>query len=383
VLPAAARHGLWLPLHLALVGAGSTAIVAVMPFFVAAFAAAPPADARLRSGALASVAAGAVVISAGVSMGLGPVAAVGGAVYLGGIGAAAVATVRPTSRSLGPSRGLVTRAYLLALLHVAIGALLASLLLAGWPPVVEAWGAARPAHAWLNLVGFVSLVIATTLLHFFPTVTGTKIVARPSAIVAVAGLAGAAELVAAGSLLGIDVLARAGALLGLAGAGGLAAYAWATASTRGTWTTDLPWHRFAIGGLSMAIAWFGLGMVVAAGRVLQLGSSPDAWSTPLVAGPLVVGWLGLAVLASATHLLPAVGPGSPSAHARQRRVLGSAALVRLAALNLGCLVLTLGLALGVDAMVGAGAGIVAAGTLWTGGLLLRAVAIGLREPTSR
>jgi hypothetical protein len=44
-LPAGATRGLWLPLHLALAGAATTAIAAVMPFFAAAFAAAPPADA--------------------------------------------------------------------------------------------------------------------------------------------------------------------------------------------------------------------------------------------------------------------------------------------------------------------------------------------------
>ena len=35
-LPAADRRGIWLPLHLALAGGASTAIAAVMPFFVAA-----------------------------------------------------------------------------------------------------------------------------------------------------------------------------------------------------------------------------------------------------------------------------------------------------------------------------------------------------------
>ena len=38
----------WLPLHLALAGGASTAIAGVMPFFVAALAASPPASARLR-----------------------------------------------------------------------------------------------------------------------------------------------------------------------------------------------------------------------------------------------------------------------------------------------------------------------------------------------
>ena len=65
-LSEAVRRGAWLPLHLALAGATSTAIVGVMPFFAAAFAAAPPSDARLRMAAFGAVALGAAAVSVGV-----------------------------------------------------------------------------------------------------------------------------------------------------------------------------------------------------------------------------------------------------------------------------------------------------------------------------
>lgn len=58
-LSPADRHGAWLPLHLALAGGATTAIAGVMPFFTAAFAAAPPGDARLRPGAILAIAVGA------------------------------------------------------------------------------------------------------------------------------------------------------------------------------------------------------------------------------------------------------------------------------------------------------------------------------------
>ena len=65
--------------------------------------------------------------------------------FIGGIGLTAVATVRPIGRGLGPSRGLVTQGYVVALVEVAVGAALATLFVAGWPPVVEAWPASsRP-----------------------------------------------------------------------------------------------------------------------------------------------------------------------------------------------------------------------------------------------
>jgi len=43
--------------------------------------------------------------------------------------------------------------------------------LASVDTVSAAWASIRVWHVWLNLIGFVSLVIATTLLHFFRTVS--------------------------------------------------------------------------------------------------------------------------------------------------------------------------------------------------------------------
>jgi nitrite reductase (NO-forming) len=376
-LPTPVRRGGWLPLHLAMAGGASTAIAALMPFFVAAFAAAPPADPRLRSAAVGLVATGAMCIAAGVVAGIGGLGPGGGAMYVVGIAATAAAAIRPVSRSLGPSRGLVTRAYLVALGHVAIGGVLASLLLAGWPPVVDAWGRIRPAHAWLNVVGFVSLVIATTLLHFFPTVIGSRIAARRTATLTVIALVLGPELAAVGFVAGLDSVARAGAALSLAGPLALALYASAAWRARGRWTTDLAWHRFAMGGLISAMAWFGLGVAIAAIRVLDRGGGPDAWDTSVVAGPLVVGWAGMAILASATHLLPAVGPGSPAAHATQRRLLGRWSVARLVTLDLGCLALTGGLNLSLEWAVTVGAVLLGMGTAATVALLGASVAIGM------
>ena len=80
-LPLAQRRGIWLPLHLALAGGASSAVAAVTPFFVAAFAAVPPADPRLRSAALALVASGALLVVGGVlADGAAMVAAIGGLV---------------------------------------------------------------------------------------------------------------------------------------------------------------------------------------------------------------------------------------------------------------------------------------------------------------
>lgn len=378
LLPAADRVGSWLPLHLALAGAATTAIAGVMPFFVAAFAAAAPSDARLRSAAVGCVGVGAAVLSVGAAEGAASLAVAGGLGFLAGIVLTGIAVIRPLSHALGPSRGMVTRGYLLALVEVAVGAVVATLFLAGWPPVVDAWGRLKPAHAWLNLVGFVSLVIATTLLHFFPTVVGARISTHPSARLTVAGLASGAALVALGFTFASDIVVRLGALAVLSGAAALAIYARRTWRTRAAWTTDPGWHRFAMGGLISAIAWFELGIVIAAGRLFVLGTAPTAWSIEAAMGPIVFGWVGLAIVASASHLVPAVGPGDPVAHGRQRHLLGRAAWLRLALIDLGVALTSLGLIIALAPVVVVGALSMVGGFGITAVLLAGAVAIGRR-----
>lgn len=379
VVPEAARRGTWLPLHLAVAGGATTAIAGVMPFFTAAFAAAPPSDARLRAAAVGAIALGAAAVVFGVAGDRIGLAVFGGGAYVAGIVLTAAATVRPLGRALGPSRGLVIQGYVVALAEVAIGATIATAFLAGWPPIVADWATIKPAHAWLNLVGFVTLVIATTLLHFFPTVIGARIVAHRSTRLTVVGLAIGAPLVALGFVIASGPVARLGAIGVISGAAGLVVYVGRAWPTRARWTTDQDWHRFAIGGLISAIAWLEVGLAIAAGRILAFGADPGGWKVEAVAGPLIVGWVGLAIVASATHLLPAIGPGDQATHARQRRRLGRWAMPRLVLLNAGVSALALGLPLGSAPLTDLGAAAIALGLAISAGLLATAAGMGLRR----
>jgi hypothetical protein len=148
---------------------------------------------------------------------------------------------------------------------------------------------------------------------------------------------------------------------------------------RARWTTDHDWHRFAIGGLVSAIVWLEVGLGVAAGRVLAFGAEPAGWTVEAVAGPLVVGWVGLAIVASATHLLPAIGPGDPATHARQRRRLGRWASLRLVLLNAGVLTVAVGLPIGMAPLVSLGVALVAIGFGITASLIATAAAMGVRQ----
>ena len=349
----------WLPLHLALAGGASTAIAGVMPFFVAALAAGRPAPVRLRAGAVALVATGAALVSVrGLVPSAAAVPAIGGCIYLTGIAALALA-VRASGRAgLMIRRPIVTAGYSLALLNIAIGATLGTLAAAGWLPVLERWAALRPAHAWSNVIGFVSLVIVSTLLHFLPTVLGTRIVPRRSAALAVLGTALAPPFVVTGQLTGREVVAGAGAVLAVIGAGSLVLEASRVFRARGTWTTDPGWHRMASVGLLAGVGWFAVGIGLAAGLVLAaavgLVAPGEAWSTPLVGVPLAIGWAVQVLIGSWTHLLPSIGPGGPREHGLQRQVLGRVATPRLVALNLGVVLLAVGwpTGLGVPAAVG-------------------------------
>ena len=102
----------------------------------------------------------------------------------------AVAAFVPLRRAIGLQRRPVPLAYAAALADVAVGVALATAMVAGWAPVAGAWAALKPAHAWLNVFGFLSIVVAATLIHLAPTVVGARIEPRRSATIALVGLGG-------------------------------------------------------------------------------------------------------------------------------------------------------------------------------------------------
>jgi hypothetical protein len=93
------------------------------------------------------------------------------------------------------------------------------------------------------------------------------------------------------------------------------------------------------------------------------------------------------VLASATHLVPAIGPGDPAAHARQRVMLGRWATVRLVAADTGIALSAVGLLpLGADLASSLGVPLAGAGLALAGlalgasaALVVAALATGLRS----
>jgi nitrite reductase (NO-forming) len=372
-LPVGDRRGLWLPLHLGLAGAAGTAIAAVLPFFTAALAVARPVRPAIRVAGVGLVATGALAASIGVAGGPASLAVGGGVLYLAGLATVAAAAFLPLRAALGPRRRLIEGAYIAAITQVVVGVALVTAMLAGSETVVERWDGLKPAHAWLNVFGFLSVIVAATLLHLAPTVAGTRIKPRTSARLAVIGLASGAPLVALGMGTGSDAIARLGALIEIAGAVALVAHGLAVHRDRGRWTTDPAWHRLTGWSLLAAPGWFFVAVMIAAGRVLWLGAAPAAWSMDLVAPPLVLGWLAQTLVGSWTHLVPAIGPGDQAAHAIQRRMLGRAATARWTTLNAGVAATVLGIALGAPPLAVAGVIFAVLSVAVAVGLLLVAV----------
>ncbi|MEO5918141.1 MAG: hypothetical protein ABIQ17_01135 [Candidatus Limnocylindrales bacterium] len=346
LLPAALRLGAWLPVHLALAGAAATAIAALLPFFSGAMAAAPPARPVVRILGIVFVAGGAATATASLSLDIGGgiLAASAALLFVVGIGFVAAAIFLPLRGAFGQRRGLLERAYGMAMVNVAAGVTIVILHLGGNVAVATAWGNLKPAHAWLNLIGFAGLVIVATVTHLAPTVVGTRLRPRTSSRLAVVGVSVGSPLIALGYVLGLDPMTRLGALVVLLGAAGILAHAAVVHfdRARGQWTTDLAWHRFTATALLAGQGWLALGFAIAATRVLLIGPTPAAWSLPLVSGPLVIGGVAQILLGAMSHLLPAIGPGDLAAHAQQRRLLGRGATLRLVGLNLGALLVTLG-----------------------------------------
>lgn len=348
VLPAEARRGLWLPLHLAFLGGGGVAIVAVLPFFAASLSAVPPAPPGVRRAGIAVTALGAAAVSGGMAAGSPSVAVVGGLGVLAGLAATAVSLVGvlralPAGRVSDRARvaRVATLTGLAALAFLGLGGFLAILFLAGSPVILGLWPTARIAHAWFNLFGFVGLVVVSSLLHLLPTALGTRVVGRGAGLGAVVALGAGAVLGGGGFLVGSDFLVRLGALSLVTTAVLLGAATIRVWRARGRWTTDAGWHRFVIGSLVGGVAWFVVALVVEAARTLTHGASPPAWELAGIIVPLA-GWLGSTLLGSASHLVPSIGPGDPSQRAAARRLLGSGAGLRLLGFHGGLLLVGLG-----------------------------------------
>lgn len=157
------RTGVWLSLHLFLVGALTTAISTVTQVLAVTWSAAPAPPRRHVEAQRWTLGLGAILVVAGREASRPPVTAVGGVLVAVAIVllAALLVGVRRTGRT--PRFAPAIDAYLAAIgaatLGIALGVRLASGASLG----------TRDAHLVLNVFGFVGVVIAGTLPYFVAT----------------------------------------------------------------------------------------------------------------------------------------------------------------------------------------------------------------------
>ncbi len=380
LLPPEARRGIWLPVHLGIAGASSVAIAAMLPFFTATLAVSRPVHPAIRALGVTLPLVGILEVAVGIAWGPTGLATAGGLAYIAGVATVAYAALAPLARSKAPRRVALGLAAGAALADVACGALLGTLYAAGTPQVLADWGLLKPAHAWLNVLGFVGITIVTTLVHLWPTILGTRIRAGRSGTAMGVGWSLGPPLVALGFAIDSDFVARTGAVVALSGAAALAGFGIARWRSRGRWTIDLPWHRAAIGHLGAGIAWGTAGGAAAAALVLANGASPAAWS-PVVLVALGVGWVAQTLVGAWTHLLPTIGPGGPALHASQRATLGRGSSVRLVAWQAGTALLAAGGVADLLPVPAAGPSLVVAGGAIVGATAIVSVALLARAVT--
>ncbi|MFE1847775.1 hypothetical protein ACFW8Z_30850, partial [Streptomyces sp. NPDC059515] len=302
-------HARWLLVHLLLLGAVSNAVVIWSGHFAASVLRLPEANrgapAALR---LACLNAGAVGVIAGLLAGPWPVVLAGGSLVAGAVTAHAAWLVRLLRRALPGRFTMTVRYYVAAAALLPAGAALGIVMargdLAGDLPE-----RALLAHEMVNLLGWIGLTVAGTLITLWPTMLRTRVAdgaeraARRALPVLVAGL----------------LLAVAAALLAPppAAAAGVAVH------TAGLVIAGTPWLReartkpprsFAAWSVAAGVLWLTGSLVALTGILL----STTSWTTAAarvsqLTAPLAAGWIAQVLVGALSFLVPVVLGGGPAA----------------------------------------------------------------------
>jgi nitrite reductase (NO-forming) len=371
-LPLGALHG-WAGIHLALAGATTVAIGTFMPHFGVTLAGTRPVPVRLRLAGLAALYLGMLGVALGRPLIGDAFAAGAGLLVLVGLALTAWNTFAPVRSGLARRHPIVELTYAVALADLAIGASLAILLLFDVAPIVSRWVGLKPAHAWLNVFGFMSLTIAGTLIYLYPTMLGTRIRSHPTLYATMLGLTIGPPLVALAAALEWRELAIAGGALALFGAVALLGYGVDTWRRRGRWTNDQAWHDLAARHAMAGMAWFVVTVLALLVGLVRDGVAVPGWTIGSLVVPLIGGWALQELVAAWGHLLPAVGPGDMSTKARHRDLLSRFGSARVVAWNAGLIALWAGLGANVPALVAIGLLLFGAAALVAVGLLVRAL----------
>lgn len=323
-----------LPVHLLLLGAVSNAVLIWSRHFTDALLRLPADDRRLGEAArLVVFNAGAAAVVLGLAVDRLPLVVAGaGAVAL--VAALHAGVMLGQLRAGLPARfGMTVHYYVAAAGLLVVGALL-GVLLAQDTLGAQAHARVAVAHVVVNLLGWVGLTIAGTLLTLWPTMLRTRLVegAERAATRALPVLVTGVVLAAGGALAGSRPAAAAGLLLYVAGLVLAARPLAAEARNR-------PPTTYATRSVLAGVLWFA-GCVTALGGLVLAG--PD-WHDALGAAhrlgvPLLAGFAAQVLLGALSYLVPVVLGGGPRVVRATTAVMETGGTVRIAAVNLGLVV---------------------------------------------
>ncbi|MFI2436318.1 multicopper oxidase domain-containing protein [Streptomyces sp. NPDC018693] len=330
-------HASWLLVHILLLGAVTNAVVIWSGHFAASVLRLPEsnrgAPAALR---LACLNAGAVAVIGGMLIGRRNAVLIGGCLVAAAVTAHAVWLVRLLRRALPGRFSMTVRYYIAASALLPAGAALGVVMARG-DLAGDLSDRLLIAHEMINLLGWVGLTVAGTLITLWPTMLRTRVAdgaeraGRAALPVLLTGLAAAV----AGALLAPPPLA----------APGVAGYA------AGLVVAGRPWLRearakaprsFAAWSVAAGCLWLAGSLTVLAGILVSTTSwTTVAERTSVLTAPLAAGWIAQVLLGALSFLVPVVLGGGPAAVRAATTGLERAWPARLAITNAALLLCVL------------------------------------------
>lgn len=319
----------WLMIHLLLLGALSHAILVWSQYFAAALlrTGAQPHERASQNRRLLLLNTGTVTVIAGVLSMLWPVTAAGAALVAGAVIWHGVNLFTRMRRALPSRFGATVKYYIAAAAFLPVGAVLGTILAHGTgSPTREQ---ITLAHAFLNLLGWVGLTVAGTLVTLWPTMLRTRIAERAAqnsrrALPVLIASALAAALGAGFGVLPVAALGLAGYIAGL----GLMGSSFLQVAR------NKPPKTFSTLSVLGAVSWW-IGTLVALAVALLFSGdwqSASRWFAAITPY-LVAGFAAQVLLGALSYLVPVALGGGPGPVRAATTVLDRGAVLRVCTAN--------------------------------------------------
>jgi nitrite reductase (NO-forming) len=325
--------GIWLPLHLSLTGAVSVAISGAMQMFSITLTATPDPSARLVWTQFVLVNSGTAAVVGGRMLGSTWLTATGGSAFVASAMVLGWLVWRAWRRGLNRRHLLPIRMYGFAITCVVVGGTFGALLGGGAIHDPAAYVALKDAHMTTNVLGWVSITIAATLVTLLPTVLRIHIPAWHGTWVA-GLLAAGVILLASGLALRFTVMAAVGGVMQLCGALGVALLVVIAARTPRRWPAPL-----AALHLMAGVIWFAVGSGALAISAIHGVDGFDVFRAEFLT-MFVGGWILQVLLGAWLYLLPMQRPALPDDRRAGLVAIESAAWLEVGSLNGGIAIVT-------------------------------------------